>query len=197
MNVLLLDQQLARDISGLINNWGFWIQNELTVRSCNDLFEVKRRLSTCQFSASLGDVNVDAIDSSSTNWSHKHSTMSIGDSTGSMEPDAGCSISITVPSITKKAREDPSENQSRPGGLAKVEKACMTPQEIAKWIDRRSRVAFPTMFAVANLFYWSFISIWIVPDTDLAYFCSIVNNAGANKSRIEAIKWRIATVKVS
>lgn len=33
----------------------------------------------------------------------------------------------------------------------------MTPQEIAYWIDRRSRVLFPGAFLVFNIFYWTFV----------------------------------------
>ncbi|BES98516.1 ion channel [Nesidiocoris tenuis] len=35
----------------------------------------------------------------------------------------------------------------------------MTPQEIASWIDRQSRIVFPIAFFAFNLFYWSFL--WI------------------------------------
>ncbi|XP_014206145.1 glycine receptor subunit alpha-2-like isoform X1 [Copidosoma floridanum] len=35
----------------------------------------------------------------------------------------------------------------------------MTPQEIAQWIDKRSRILFPVAFLIFNLFYWSFV--WI------------------------------------
>lgn len=33
----------------------------------------------------------------------------------------------------------------------------MTPQEIAYWIDRRSRVVFPCAFLAFNTFYWTFV----------------------------------------
>ncbi|XP_026332990.1 uncharacterized protein LOC113240011 [Hyposmocoma kahamanoa] len=33
----------------------------------------------------------------------------------------------------------------------------MTPQEIATWIDKRSRVLFPCMFICFNLIYWTFV----------------------------------------
>jgi hypothetical protein len=33
----------------------------------------------------------------------------------------------------------------------------MTPQQIAKWIDIRSRVLFPVSFLVFNIIYWGFI----------------------------------------
>ncbi|KAG8239965.1 hypothetical protein J437_LFUL019211, partial [Ladona fulva] len=35
----------------------------------------------------------------------------------------------------------------------------MTPQEIATWIDRRSRVVFPVSFLIFNMLYWGFV--WI------------------------------------
>lgn len=33
----------------------------------------------------------------------------------------------------------------------------MTPQEIANWIDRRSRLVFPLAFIAFNCFYWTFV----------------------------------------
>lgn len=35
----------------------------------------------------------------------------------------------------------------------------MTPQEIAQWIDRRSRLVFPCSFIVFNCLYWTFVYI--------------------------------------
>lgn len=37
----------------------------------------------------------------------------------------------------------------------------MTPQEIANWIDRRSRIYFPLAFFIFNCFYWTWtILFW-------------------------------------
>ncbi|CAG9865512.1 unnamed protein product [Phyllotreta striolata] len=33
----------------------------------------------------------------------------------------------------------------------------MTPQEVAIWIDNKSRIVFPLAFVVFNIFYWSFV----------------------------------------
>ncbi|KAF5280509.1 hypothetical protein FQA39_LY18031 [Lamprigera yunnana] len=33
----------------------------------------------------------------------------------------------------------------------------MTPQEVAIWIDKRSRIVFPCAFIVFNIFYWAFV----------------------------------------
>lgn len=44
--------------------------------------------------------------------------------------------------------------------LAKLHNfTTMTPQEIAQWIDKRSRIVFPAAFLIFNILYWSFI--WI------------------------------------
>ncbi|KAJ8680426.1 hypothetical protein QAD02_016213 [Eretmocerus hayati] len=48
----------------------------------------------------------------------------------------------------------------RRGTLAQLNTfTTMTPQEIAQWIDRRSRILFPVSFIIFNILYWSFILI--------------------------------------
>jgi len=41
--------------------------------------------------------------------------------------------------------------------LSETKIFTMTPQEIAKWIDERSRIVFPVSYLIFNLFYWSFL----------------------------------------
>lgn len=42
-------------------------------------------------------------------------------------------------------------------GLEDKKWTSMTPQEVAIWIDRRSRIVFPCAFIVFNVFYWAFV----------------------------------------
>ncbi|XP_060523330.1 pH-sensitive chloride channel 2-like [Cylas formicarius] len=53
---------------------------------------------------------------------------------------------IPVPEIPERQQEAPGHAWT-----------TMTPQEVANWIDRRSRIFFPVTFALFNLFYWSFV----------------------------------------
>jgi hypothetical protein len=52
------------------------------------------------------------------------------------------------------SRIKPDYNGENPGGTSFT---TMTPQQIAKWIDKRSRVLFPVSFLVFNIIYWGFI----------------------------------------
>lgn len=53
-----------------------------------------------------------------------------------------------------------SKSSMRRPTLAKLNNfTTMTPQEIAQWIDKRSRIVFPVSFLIFNLLYWSFI--WV------------------------------------
>ncbi|CAG5101188.1 Similar to pHCl-2: pH-sensitive chloride channel 2 (Anopheles gambiae) [Cotesia congregata] len=54
----------------------------------------------------------------------------------------------------------PPKSFTRRPTLAKLHNfTTMTPQQIAQWIDRRSRIVFPAAFLIFNILYWSFI--WI------------------------------------
>lgn len=72
------------------------------------------------------------------------------------DKDPDCSVgSITTIDSTPSPKPFP-----RRATLAKLHNfTTMTPQEIAQWIDKRSRIVFPVSFIIFNLLYWSFI--WI------------------------------------
>ncbi|XP_011874287.1 PREDICTED: glycine receptor subunit alpha-3-like isoform X5 [Vollenhovia emeryi] len=66
----------------------------------------------------------------------------------------------SVGSITTIDSTPPVKSFTRRPTLAKLHNfTTMTPQEIAQWIDRRSRIVFPVSFIIFNILYWSFI--WI------------------------------------
>ena len=52
------------------------------------------------------------------------------------------------------SRIKPDYNGENQGGTSFT---TMTPHQIAKWIDKRSRVLFPVSFLVFNIVYWGFI----------------------------------------
>ncbi|XP_078039944.1 pH-sensitive chloride channel 2 isoform X1 [Augochlora pura] len=72
------------------------------------------------------------------------------------DKDQECSVG----SIVTVNNTPPPKPFSRRATLAQLHNfTTMTPQEIAQWIDRRSRIVFPVAFIIFNIFYWSFI--WI------------------------------------
>ncbi|XP_072748002.1 pH-sensitive chloride channel 2 isoform X1 [Anoplolepis gracilipes] len=76
------------------------------------------------------------------------------------DPDP-CSVG-SITTIDSGISSPPSNNKpfSRRPTLAKLHNfTTMTPQEIAQWIDKRSRIVFPVSFIIFNILYWSFI--WI------------------------------------
>ncbi|XP_046428717.1 pH-sensitive chloride channel 2 isoform X1 [Neodiprion pinetum] len=73
------------------------------------------------------------------------------------EQDSGGSI-VTLDTIA--APVSPPKPPTRRATLANLTTfTTMTPQEIAQWIDKRSRIVFPVSFLIFNVLYWSFI--WI------------------------------------
>ncbi|XP_017784957.1 PREDICTED: glycine receptor subunit alpha-1-like [Nicrophorus vespilloides] len=72
--------------------------------------------------------------------------------------------SFEVPTITMQSEDDlipPSKGSfttiDMPSVLEPPSWTTMTPQEIAIWIDKRSRFVFPVAFIIFNVFYWSFV----------------------------------------
>jgi len=51
----------------------------------------------------------------------------------------------------------PTLNDNKTGGSGSF--FTLTPQEIAQWIDKRSRIAFPAAFIVFNCFYWLYVFV--------------------------------------
>lgn len=48
-------------------------------------------------------------------------------------------------------------SQQTDSSLSNFGLTTMTPQEIAQWIDKRSRICFPIGFVIFNIFYWTFV----------------------------------------
>ncbi|KAJ8923205.1 hypothetical protein NQ315_001759 [Exocentrus adspersus] len=74
---------------------------------------------------------------------------------------------LSVPTITTQSQDDlvgsaesvttiqiPEDGSRPPTPPAWT---TMTPQEVANWIDKKSRVVFPVAFIIFNVLYWSFV----------------------------------------
>jgi len=61
------------------------------------------------------------------------------------DPEPLENFSIRVPTL----------NDNKTSGSGSL--FTLTPQEIAQWIDRRSRIAFPVAFLIFNCFYWLYV----------------------------------------
>ncbi|XP_006563760.1 glycine receptor subunit alpha-2 isoform X3 [Apis mellifera] len=107
--------------------------------------------------SSLDNTNTNDQDYSSQNYLTVHSFPStLNIPSVKIDEDQKCSIeSITSVNSTSSPKPFP-----RRATLAQLHNfTTMTPQEIAQWIDRRSRIVFPVAFIIFNILYWSFI--WI------------------------------------
>lgn len=70
----------------------------------------------------------------------------------------GNNINVNMePSSSTTTLQMSHTNCATPDPNVKQGWTTMTPQEISYWIDRRSRVLFPSAFLVFNIFYWTFV----------------------------------------
>ncbi|XP_026670438.1 glycine receptor subunit alphaZ1-like isoform X3 [Ceratina calcarata] len=109
--------------------------------------------------SSIDNVNSSEHDYTSQNYLTVHSfpsTLNIPSVKIEEDKDQECSVG----SINTVTSTSSPKSFARRATLSQSQNfTTMTPQEIAQWIDRRSRIVFPVAFIIFNIFYWSFI--WI------------------------------------
>ncbi|XP_075222865.1 secretory chloride channel [Lycorma delicatula] len=115
-------------------------RKEMSLERCNSFTSVNESRFTSEFSINNSELTVTSTDSISKNpfpfESYKSDLQT---------------VVLPVPQ-NNNANNNSNVNSQQSKGFF-----TMTPQEIAQWIDRRSRVAFPLSFLIFNLFYWTFV----------------------------------------
>ncbi|XP_066588921.1 pH-sensitive chloride channel 2 [Prorops nasuta] len=113
--------------------------------------------------SSLDNGNISEQDYSSQNYLTVHSfpsTINIPAVKVEEEKEQDASVGSVVTLDSTPPAPPPPKPFARRATLAQLHNfTTMTPQEIAQWIDRRSRIVFPVAFLIFNVLYWSFI--WI------------------------------------
>lgn len=138
-------------------------------RSCPDMVEEGRKPGDATLFSQTNTLSVGSLESMRDPFSSTYtlnSTLPAGSVPGL---SADCQdIVVPIPAQCASGRGYKAHNMAQceqgmsaagAAGAPRQGFTTMTPQQIAQWIDRRSRVVFPASFVVFNILYWGFV--WI------------------------------------
>ncbi|XP_026274381.1 pH-sensitive chloride channel 2 isoform X1 [Frankliniella occidentalis] len=132
-------------------------------RSCPDMVEEGRKPQPeISIYGATNTLSVGSLESIRDPYASTY-TLSSTLAAGSTESTQDCQ-DIVIPVPGSGGRGYKAQNMAQADGLSSPSPSpqgftTMTPQQIAQWIDRRSRVVFPASFVVFNVLYWGFV--WI------------------------------------
>ncbi|XP_034250681.1 glycine receptor subunit alpha-4-like isoform X2 [Thrips palmi] len=141
-------------------------------RSCPDMVEEGRKPSDGNLFSQTNTLSVGSLESMRDPFSSTYtlnSTLAAGSVPG-LSSDCH-DIVVPIPAQCAAGKAGKGSKGYKANNMAQCEQGLsapghaahgfttMTPQEIAQWIDRRSRVVFPLSFVVFNVLYWGFV--WI------------------------------------